>query len=102
MVALQSTDILHSSCLRWDLFTSQFSEPVYLEEGRPYYFELISNQFPGPWDIGLGVKLHDSTLTGGQYDSDYEEQRIAISSTVVQEQHVSLLIQVMDLLLCPS
>ena len=58
--------------------------------GQHYYFEALSNQGGGPWDVGLGVKLHDSTLSGGLYDSDFELQRIEISSTIIQEQHVCL------------
>ena len=76
---------------RWDRYENlQYSEPVYLEAGRPYYFEALSNNFPGPWDLGVAAKLHDSELNGGLYDSDKEEQSIEISSSTVQEIQVSV------------
>lgn len=58
---------------------------MFLEAGKPYYFEYVSNNYGGAWDAGIGVKLHDSTLTGGLYDSDYEQQRIAITSATLKE-----------------
>ena len=80
---------VHIVCYsRWNRFAAQFSEPIYLEAGQPYYFEVLSNNHGFPWDVGLGVKLHNSTLSGGLYESDREMQRVAITSSIVKEQHV--------------
>lgn len=85
---MQTSKSLHD---RWNVRSSQYSQPVYLEAGEHYYFEAWSNQGYGPWDIGLGVKLHNSTISGGLYESDFEEQRLQISSTTIQEEHVCLI-----------
>ena len=75
-------------CRRWDRFPYQQSEPVQLEKDVPYYFEVFLNQGRGHWEIGLAAKLHDSTLSGGDYDADKESQRIEVISEVIQEEHV--------------
>lgn len=74
---------------RWDRYSSQMSEPRYLEKDKYYYFEVVGNQYGGAWELGLGVKLHDSTYSGGRYDTDRERQRISIYSNIVREEHVS-------------
>ena len=79
---------------RWDFYPEQFLEPVYLEAGLPYYFEMLANNYGGPWQAGIGAKLHDSTLMGGLYDGDRESQEITISSTTVQERQVVMCVHV--------
>ena len=73
----------------WDYWPSQVSEPVYLEEGKPYYIEATNNQGGGPWELGVGAKIHCLDHTAYPYDGDREIQRINISSIDVKEQHVS-------------
>ena len=80
--------LIITSC-RWDFFLEQFSEPIYLEAGEYYYFQVVSNQFGGPWDLGLGAKLHCLNETTYPYQGDKERQRINISSTIVREKIVS-------------
>ena len=80
--------ILYCLHRRWDRFTSQTAEPVQLEKDVPYYLEVLVNQYGGPWEIGLAVKLHDSTLSSGDYDADKERQIIDVTSEVIQEEHV--------------
>ena len=74
---------------RRDYFPSQTSEPVFLEAGSYYYIEALHSQFPGPWNLGFGAKVHSLDWTSYPYQADREVQRIRISSTVVKEQHVS-------------
>ena len=74
---------------RWNVYDFQYSDPVYLRAGMHYYIELLHNQYPGYWDIGLGAKVHSLAMTNYPYIADKEVQRIEIKSTVVQEQHVS-------------
>ena len=66
------------------------SEPIYLEEDKPYLFKMYSNQYNGPSEIGLGVKVHSSSLSGGIYDAENERQSITITSSIVREEHVSI------------
>ena len=75
---------------RWNLLARQFSQPIFLEEGVPYYFEVVSNNYAGDWDIGLAVKLHNSTHSGGLYENDLERQRVTITSSTAKEQHVCM------------
>ena len=74
---------------RWDYFPEQFSDPVYLEAGQHYFFQVLANQYPGPWDVGLAAKIHSLNHTSYPYQGDREIQRINISSTVVREKIVS-------------
>ena len=62
---------------------------MYLEEGKYYYFEMISNQGYGPWYVGLGAKVHSLSHTSYPYQGDRESQRLTISSATVRETIVS-------------
>ena len=73
---------------RWDYYQFQLSAPVYLEKEQPYYFEVLGNQYSYRWEVGLGVKLHDSTLSGGRYNADREQQKISITSSIAREEQV--------------
>lgn len=73
----------------WTYFPSQTSEPILLEEGKYYYFMLPSNQGGGPWEMGIAAKVHNLSYSSYPYESDREEQLIAVSSTTVKEEHVS-------------
>ena len=75
--------------LRWDYFPEQFSPQFYLEAGQYYYFEMVSNQGLGPWNIGLAAKVHSLNHTSYPYQGDRERQRINITSSVVMETVVS-------------
>lgn len=72
----------------WNRFDTQISEPIWLDEGTPYYIEAHGNQYGGPWELGIGAKIHCYNYTTYPYNGDREEQQITISSTVVQEEHV--------------
>ena len=76
----------------WDSYDTQRSKPVDLEEGRPYYLEMLLNQRGGPWQIYLGLKYHNSTLTRTQVPAEQEVQRVIVDSVVVREKHVSKLV----------
>ena len=80
--------ILTLTC-RWERYPEQFSDPVYLEAGQNYYFEVLANQYPGPWDIGLAAKIHSLGHTSYPYQGDRESQRITITSTIARERIVS-------------
>ena len=73
----------------WNFFPEQFSKSFYLEAGQYYYFEMVSNQGGGPWDIGLAAKVHSLNHTSYPYQGDKERQRINITSSAVQEKIVS-------------
>lgn len=83
-----ATNIFHTG-FSWDRYEFQFSEPIYLTAGELYYIEYLQNEYGGIWDYGIGVKIHNLTMTRHPYIADMEVQRIEISSTVTQEQHVS-------------
>ena len=89
LTCTHNTILYHYHCYRWDFFPQQFSDPVYLEAGKYYYFEVISNQGGGPWDIGLAAKIHSLNHTAYPYQGDKEQQRIEIRSNVVRENIVS-------------
>ena len=73
----------------WNTFPEQIaSVPVYLKEGHYYYFELVSNQGRGPWDVGLGAKVHSLSHTSYPYQGDKERQRVNITSAIVREKIV--------------
>ena len=74
---------------RWDYYPEQFSDPIYLEAGQYYFFQIVANQGGGPWDLGLAAKLHCLNETSYPYQGDREKQRINITSTVVREKIVS-------------
>ena len=74
---------------RWDYFATQRSEPMELEGGKPYYLEVLHSQGGGTYDLLLGLKFHNSNKTRGEVPAEHEVQRVIISSTVVQERHVS-------------
>ena len=74
----------------WTYFPQQTAqEPVYLEKGKYYYFEMISNQGWGPWYIGLAAKVHSLDHTSYPYQGDREKQKISITSDIVREKIVS-------------
>ncbi len=77
------------NCRAWNKMQHQFSNSTYLERDVPYYLELFTMQRGGPWEIGLGAKLHNSSLHGGDYDADREQQKIEVTSDWHLEQHVS-------------
>ena len=62
---------------------------MYLEAGKYYFFQVVANQFPGPWNVGLAAKIHSLNHTSYPYQGDKERQRINITSTVVREKIVS-------------
>ena len=74
---------------RWDYYTTQRSEPMELEGGKPYYLEVLHTQGGGPYDLLLGLKFHNSNKTRGEVPAEHEVQRVVISSTIVMETHVS-------------
>jgi len=45
--------------------------------------EILASQY-----ASLGVKLHNSELHGGEYDSDQERQKITVSSDLLHEKQV--------------
>ena len=81
--------VLHLGFNRWDYFPEQFSDPVYLEAGKYYYFQVVANQYTGPWNVGLAAKVHSLNHTSYPYQGDKEKQRINITSTTVREKIVS-------------
>ena len=74
---------------RWDFYTTQRSEPMELEGGKPYYLEVLHTQGAGPYDLLLGLKFHNSNKTKGEVPAEHEVQRVVISSTIIAESHVS-------------
>ncbi len=74
----------------WDYYNTQTSSPVLLEEGKPYYFAMVANQYSGPWTVALGAKVHNLSYTDPPYVGDRERQLVSISSTVVKEEHVRM------------
>ena len=75
---------------RWDRFSTQFSSPIELKAGQPYYLEALHTQGEGPWSIGVAAKYHNLSWTDDYALADHEEQIIQISSTVVKETQVLL------------
>ena len=77
---------------RWDFYDTQRSKPLDLEGGRPYYLEMLLSHGGGPWNIYLGLKYHNSTLTHTQVPAEHEVQKVIVDSVIVQEKHVSELV----------
>ena len=73
----------------WTFYSTQTAAPVLLEGGKAYYMEAISNQYSGPWYLGISAKIHNLSLNTYPFNGDNEVQMINISSTVVKEKHVS-------------
>ncbi len=72
----------------WNFYPQQTSAPVLLEGGKYYYFMMVGNQGTGPWEMALGAKVHSLSYNTRPYIGDNEQQLVAISSTVVKEEHV--------------
>lgn len=76
----------------WTHFSEQTSSPILLEAGSAYYIEAIHSQGFGPWAIGFGAKIHALNKTSRISFADHELQDIAISSKVVKEKQVCVMI----------
>ena len=74
----------------WTYFDEQTSDPILLEEGEHYYYMMVGNQGYGPWNIAFGAKVHNLSYNARPYVGDNEQQLLAISSTVIKEEHVSV------------
>lgn len=72
----------------WNYYSSQLSEPINLVGGQAYYLEALQTQGGGPWQIGLGAKIHNLTWTDDYALADHEEQRIRIRSSAFKETQV--------------
>ena len=72
----------------YDYFSSQISDPITLESGKPYYLEVLHTQGGGPWDIGFGAKYHNTNLTSSEAYGEHEEQQIMLSAEIVKEMQV--------------
>ncbi len=70
-----------------------------MEKDKSYYFEVLGNNVRGPWEIGLAAKLHDSSLHGGEYIVDTEQQRIDVTSQRIEEEHVSQMMMLVRMFL---
>ena len=66
------------------------SSPIELKAGQAYYIEALQTQGGGPWNIGVGAKIHNLTWTDDIALADHEEQIIQITSTVIKETQVCI------------
>jgi len=74
---------------RWDYFDSQKSAKLNLQGGKAYYMEVWHYQGCCAWEIGIGGKFHNTTITSTQAYGEHEEQHIQVSSEIRNETHVS-------------
>ena len=77
---------------RWDRFPTQSSRRIRLEAGESYYIEALQAEIAGAWSLAFGVKALSLNFTDDQVLADHEEQEIEVSSDVVLETQVCLIV----------